>query len=54
MSAGCESMSWINDKSAKEYVCYFENSDNNSFEDFTEGEQRNCADVNQIVGTERW
>jgi hypothetical protein len=54
MRAGFESMSWINDKSGKEYVCYFENNDHKSFEELTEDERIKCADVNQIVGTERW
>jgi hypothetical protein len=54
MRSGFESMSWINDKNGKEYVCYFAKNDRKSFEELTEDERKRCADVNQIVGTERW
>jgi len=54
MKGGFESLSWLKDKNGKEYVCSLDNSDKKSFEELTEDEKRKCADVNQIVGTERW
>jgi hypothetical protein len=39
---------------AAKTVCYFENNEHKSFEELTEDERKHCADVNQIVGTERW
>ena len=54
MKAGFESLTWMNDKDGKQYVCYFENSDSKSFDDLSEDERKKCLDVNQIVGTERW
>lgn len=55
MKSGYESLAWLNDKDGKEYVCTISgNSEKKSFEDLTEDEKKQCADVNQIVGTERW
>lgn len=47
-------MTWVNDKDGKEYVCSLDNSEKKTFEELSEEEKRRCADVNQIVGTERW
>lgn len=54
MKGGIESLSWINDKNGKEYVCALENIGKKKYEDLTEEEKRKCQDVNQIIGTERW
>jgi len=54
MNGGYEALSWVNDKDGKEYVCSFKSGDKKSFEQLTEEEKKTCADVNQIVGTERW
>jgi len=55
MKSGYESLTWINDKEGREYVCSLDNlGGDKSFEDLTDEEKRRCSDVNQIVGTERW
>jgi hypothetical protein len=55
MKSGYASLSWLNDKDGKEYVCSIENlGDRKSFEQLSDEEKRRCSDVNQIVGTERW
>ncbi len=55
MKGGYESLSWINDKNGKEYVCSLgEDGGKKSFEELTEEEKKRCSDVNAIVGTERW
>ena len=55
MKSGYESLIWVNDKDGKEYVCTLEDSENIRFFDQLSEDDRNlCADVNQIVGTERW
>ena len=54
MKGGIASLTWVKDKNGKEYVCSLENSDKKTFEELTEDEKRKCADVSQIVGTERW
>lgn len=54
MKGGYESLSWVNDKDGKEYVCSLDNADNKTFEQLTDEEKKTCANVNQIVGTERW
>ena len=55
MKSGYESLIWVNDKNGKEYVCTLENADNIRFLDqLSEYDRNHCADVNQIVGTERW
>ncbi len=53
MKGGIESLTWINDEEGHEYVCSL-NTNKKSFEELTEDEKRQCANVNQIVGTERW
>ena len=55
MKGGYESLVWINDKAGKEYVCNLDDIHNkNDFDKLTDEEKRHCADVSQIVGTERW
>jgi hypothetical protein len=54
MKSGYESLTWLNDKNGKEYVCSYIDDNNRPFEELSEEEKRNCADVNAIVGTERW
>ena len=55
MKSGYESLSWVNDKDGREYVCSISsNGEKRSFEQLTEEEKKRCTDVNQIVGTERW
>lgn len=55
MKGGYESLTWINDKDGKEYVCNLDDiSNKGSFEQLSDEERKQCADVNQIVGTERW
>ena len=55
MKGGYESLIWVIDKNGKEYVCSLDNLDSTrSFDQLSEEERKQCADVNQIVGTERW
>lgn len=55
MKSGYESLTWLNDKDGREYVCSLDTlGGKKSFEDLTDEEKRRCSDVNQIVGTERW
>jgi hypothetical protein len=55
MRGGYESLSWINDRDGKEYVCTLERDNEvKSFDQLTEAEKKRCFDVNVIVGTERW
>lgn len=55
MKSGIASLTWISDKNGKQYVCSLKKgSEKKSFEELSEDEKRKCADVNQIVGTERW
>lgn len=54
MKTGYRSLTWVNDKEGHEYVCSLEISKGKKYEDLTEEEKRQCANVNQIVGTERW
>lgn len=55
MKSGYESLTWLNDKDGREYVCSLENNaGKTSFEHLTEEEQKSCRNVNEIVGTERW
>ncbi len=55
MKSGYDSLTWINDKEGKEYVCSINNTGNKkSFEQLSEDEKKQCFDVNQIIGTERW
>jgi len=54
MKGGIESLTWLNDKYGKEYVCSLESNDKKSYDELSEEDKRRCTDVNQIVGTERW
>lgn len=54
MIGGRESLIWFSDKDRKQFVCSSENHDKQSFNELGEEENRRCADVNQIVGTEHW
>ncbi|MFT5698276.1 MAG: hypothetical protein ACI8ZB_001130 [Desulforhopalus sp.] len=55
MKSGYESLTWLNDRDGKEYVCTIEAQEGKtSFEQLTEEEKKNCSNVNEIVGTERW
>lgn len=55
MKSGYESLTWINDKDGKEYVCSIDNhGEKTSFDQLTDDEKKKCTNVNQIVGTERW
>lgn len=55
MKAGYASLTWVNDKDGREYVCYENKSDEKkSFEQLSEKEQKACENVNQLIGTERW
>lgn len=55
MRGGYESLVWVNDRNGKEYVCYADDTHGKkSFDEFTEEEKRNCENVNQLIGTERW
>lgn len=53
---GYASLAWIKDKNGKEYVCPIEalNGDLGDRIELSEEERRQCTDVNQIIGTERW
>ena len=53
MKTGYRSLSWVNDKDGHEYVCSLD-AKNKKYEELSEEEKRKCADVSQIVGTERW
>ena len=54
-SGGYESMTWINDKEGKEYVCYLNDLTKNvHFEEIPEKISVRCLNVNNLVGTERW
>jgi len=55
MKSGYESLTWLNDKDGKEYVCTISNGGaKTSFEQLTDEEKQRCSNVNEIVGTERW
>ena len=55
MKGGYEVLSWINDADGTHYVCALENIGNKkSFDDLTDEEKSYCAEVNQLVGSERW
>ena len=53
---GYESLAWIKDKHGKEYVCSIDVLKGNleDREELTEEELKQCIDVNQLIGTERW
>jgi len=50
------SMIWVNDKKGREYVCTvdIEHLREKDFERLSDEERKNCSDVNQIIGSERW
>lgn len=56
MKGGYASIVWIKDKNGKEYACYLEDvqGKNKEKEDLTPEQLRQCLDVNQLIGTERW
>ena len=55
MKSGYDSLTWLNDKDGKEYVCTIDNAEKKtSFDQLSDDEKKRCSDVNQIVGTERW
>ncbi len=55
MKSGYESLTWLNDRDGKEYVCTINDHDGKtSFEQLTDEEKKHCSNVNEIVGTERW
>ncbi len=53
---GYESLAWIKDKNGKEYVCPIAvlNGDTSDRFELSEEEQRQCMDINLLIGTERW
>lgn len=53
---GYESLAWIKDKSGKEYVCSIDVLKGNldDRDELSAEEQKQCMDVSQIIGTERW
>ena len=53
---GYESLVWIRDKDGKEYACSAEALKGNikTKDELTEEEKKNCMDVSQLIGTERW
>jgi len=54
-SGGYESMTWVNDRSGKEFACYRKDTENiKYFEEMPEELREKCIDVNSLVGTERW
>ena len=56
MRGGYESLVWVNDKQGREFVCYSDDirKDAKSFEELNEKEKKNCENVNNLIGTERW
>ena len=52
MKGGYESMVWIRDNDGKEFVCYLDDVQND--QELTDEERKNCMDVSQLIGTERW
>ncbi len=55
MKSGYESLIWVNDTNGKEYVCSIDTNDSRRwFEQLSDDERNRCADVNEIIGTERW
>lgn len=53
MKGGIKSLVWFNDRNGKEYLCSLGDHEIHSFEDLSEEERKQCADVNQIVVTAR-
>ncbi len=56
MKGGYESIVWIKDKNGKEYACYLDDVKNKfkSRDELTEEEKKQCLDVSELIGTERW
>ncbi len=54
--SGYDSLAWIKDKNGKEYVCPISvlRGDTSDRGELKEEELRQCMDINQIIGTERW
>lgn len=54
--SGYDSLAWIKDKSGKEYVCPISvlKGATSKQKELSEEERKQCMDVNQIIGTERW
>lgn len=54
--SGYRSLTWIIDDEGKELVCNAEQirEDFRDGDSLTDNELKACADVSQIVGTERW
>ncbi|WP_167332849.1 hypothetical protein [Desulfogranum japonicum] len=53
---GYESLAWIKDKDGNEYVCPIDvlKGDISDRDDLNEEERKQCMNVNQLIGTERW
>lgn len=55
MRGGYENLVWINDNKGNEFVCYADDAGNKqSFDELNDEEKKNCENVNQLIGTERW
>ena len=52
MKGGYESMVWIRDNDGREFVCYLDDINNDN--ELNDEERKNCMDVSQLIGTERW
>jgi hypothetical protein len=54
-SGGYESMVWVNDRQASEFVCYVNDIKNIvHIEEMPREFRDKCLDVNNLIGTERW
>lgn len=53
---GYESMVWVRDDKGHMLSCNLDDGRGGvkKFSDLTEHEKASCADVNQMIGTERW
>ena len=56
MRGGYESLVWINDEKGREFVCYGDDihGQQKKFEELDDQQKKNCENVNNLVGTERW
>lgn len=54
--SGYESLAWIKDKEGREFVCSVDvlKGDLRDREELSEEEKKQCMNVNEIIGTERW
>ncbi|MGE4559263.1 MAG: hypothetical protein AB7E77_03600 [Desulfobulbus sp.] len=54
--SGYDSLAWITEKNGKEYVCPIAvlQGDTNDRLSLSEEERKQCMDVSQLIGTERW